>query len=778
MAMEAKEIFEANSRNVRELLSENGLGLYIPPYQRPYGWDKEKVSKLIEDTLHGYSELLDHEDSFTFLGTVITIHDINFTTVQPAVRPDLPGKVLTVIDGQQRLTTLLIFCIALHNQIGLAHAKAFKGKKPETMSAAEHWLDGQSRSIIDKLEHTFLERQPYGDSPLYPRMIRSFDDQWSRSKVNAQYKSPIAFLTWKYAESIDPAKPTEFKPTKREGTIEGEEALVDRLLQMSRTLKGLSAKGEFKEDYDDLPSIQRIAGNGGFQRALLNHDFPDDVRELLVSKADSSEYRVLLQLVLIACYALTRVALTVVRGKNEDYAFTVFESLNTTGEPLTAYETFKPRVVLAETLAHFESSAARKHLDQISNYLSTFKVGEPLQNATRDLLISFASAETGYKLSKRLAEQRRYLKEEFERYEGNPAHREAFVQHLKEVATFTQHAWEIDSKQPTLPGLPADAATDAVKLCLKFLSSLGHSVTIAPMVRFYAQAVGAHGPEREVKVKEFEGAVKALAAFSALWRASRRGTANIDAQYREILAGSEFMPALARSLRRDTAAETPAPKVDLPSLKAELRRRLADKGGIANREQFITEGASVPAFKNSKEVARLILLAAYHDSVADETCPGLVKKGKPAVAPCLTYDGFTDLRNLTLEHIAPIEPSGEWDAKIYESKELVHRIGNLVLAPRVENAMVSNRPWRVKRILYQALGAASHVDAKRVLTEAAEKEGVEFGDSTQAIIERASHLPHLSALGGRTDQWTNEFLDERSRRLLALAWDELYAWIS
>ncbi len=777
MAMEAKEIFEANSRNVRELLSENGLGLYIPPYQRPYGWDKEKVSKLVEDTLHGYSELLDHEDSFTFLGTVITIHDINFTTVQPAVRPDLPGKVLTVIDGQQRLTTLLVFCIALHNQIALAHAKAFKAKKSESLTSAEHWLDGQARSIIDKLEHTFLERQPYGDSPLYPRMIRSFDDQWSRSKVSALYRSPIAHLTWRYAESIDSTKPTEFKPTKRDGTIEGEDALVDRFLQVSRTFKGLNSDGEFKDDYDNLPSLQRIAGNGGFQRALLNHDFPDDVRNLLLTGGASSEFRVLLQLVLVACYALTRVALTVVRGKNEDYAFTVFESLNTTGEPLTAYETFKPRVVLAETLSNFESSQSRKHLDQISNYLSTFKVGEPLQNATRDLLITFAAAETGYKLSKRLAEQRRYLKEEFERYESSSVHREAFVQHLRDVANFTQHAWELDEKQPTLPGLPPDAATDSVKLCLKFLSSLGHSVTIAPMVRFYAKALAAPNSEREAAIKEFEGAVKALAAFSALWRASRRGTANIDAQYRDILAGSEFMPALARSLRKDAPAGTAAPSVDLVALKAELIRRLEQKGGIASRERFVMESSAIPAFKNSKEVSRIILLAAYHDSVADDDTPGLIKKGRPAVSPCLTYNGFTDQRNLTLEHIAPQEPSSDWDSKIYENRELVHRIGNLVLAPRIENSMVSNRAWPAKRVLYKALGAASHADAKKVLLDSA-KDGIEFGDSTQAIIDRASHLPHLSALGERADTWSNDFLEERSKRLLSLAWDELYAWLT
>ena len=72
-----------------------------------------------------------------------------------------------------------------------------------------------------------------------------------------------------------------------------------------------------------------------------------------------------------------------------------FESLNTTGEPLTAFETFKPRVVSAEGLAKYEGSDARQLIDDVSHYLSKFKVGDQLQNNTRDLLINFASTETG-----------------------------------------------------------------------------------------------------------------------------------------------------------------------------------------------------------------------------------------------------------------------------------------------------------------------------------------------------------------------------------------------
>jgi hypothetical protein len=328
--MEAKDIFEANSKNVREMLSDRGLGLYIPPYQRAYGWDKEKVTKLVADTLHGYCNLLDSDESYTFLGTVITIHDINFTTVQPVVRTDVPGKVLTVIDGQQRLTTLLAFCVALHNQIRLAHAKLLKGKKPEAMAAGDVWLDGQARRIVDELQSTFVERHPFGDSPLYPRMIRSFDDQWSRAKVNAKYESPIANLVATYSATMDDEKPIEFKPAKRPNPAQGEEALIERFGQISKLLKALNSDSA-KEDFDTLPELSEIAANSKFQQALLNHEFPTDVKSSLLTKAASTEFEKLLQLVLIACYTLGRVALTVVRGKNEDFAFTIFESLNTTG---------------------------------------------------------------------------------------------------------------------------------------------------------------------------------------------------------------------------------------------------------------------------------------------------------------------------------------------------------------------------------------------------------------------------------------------------------------
>ena len=86
--MDIKDVFSAQPKSVWEYLCENGQGLYIPAYQRHYSWDKNKISRLIEDTCHGFSTLVEREDAITFIGTIIAIHDMNMTTVEPAVKGD------------------------------------------------------------------------------------------------------------------------------------------------------------------------------------------------------------------------------------------------------------------------------------------------------------------------------------------------------------------------------------------------------------------------------------------------------------------------------------------------------------------------------------------------------------------------------------------------------------------------------------------------------------------------------------------------------------------
>ncbi|MEW1837423.1 DUF262 domain-containing HNH endonuclease family protein [Nonomuraea angiospora] len=785
MPTQAREIFEAQSKSLRELLSDNGLGLYLPPYQRPYGWGKDKVEKLLDDTLHGLKNLGEAPDSFTFLGTVITIHDVNHVTVQPIVKPEVPSKVLTVIDGQQRLSSLLLLLVSLHNLTRQHSWKVFKGKTPDSTDTARASLYSETVGILQILSTAFYERKNFGDAPIYPRLIRAFVDQWSKDAKLKQYESPIANLIYTYsveAEAEPPTvKPTDFRPPARLGAGEGEGDLIRRFGEIRAALSKL-AQRKTVEELEDLPPLSTLANQIEFQRALFNHELDPELCRWLRELEDEPE-AVLMRLVMFAAYVLNRIALTVVQGKDEDYAFTIFESLNTTGEPLTAFETFLPRVVMAEKVQDYRGSDAHERMKAVQSYLDRFGVGERLQNATRELLVTFALAETAKKLSKRLPDQRVYMKDTFDRHKDSDDDRAAYLRHLSDTATFVGTTWEPAKEAPRqLVGLPASAMTDTVKLCLAFLNDLNHTIAIAPLLRFYSEAVHAEeGEERDKRITEFEAAIKAITAFTVFWRATRSGTGGIDSQYRAVMAGDSPLTGMGPLARAVPNSKQPEPTVDAQALKKELAARLSNKdkkyGGIPNLVSFLAAAKSLPLYKNSRPLTRFLLLAAYHDTIEDPDNPGLIKQGKAGVAPCFTSDGWSDETHFTIEHIAPQQATGGWDQDFYSEKGIadktVHKIGNLVLAPGAANTSLSSRPWTEKKVLYAALGATTTEEAKTILNDS----GLAFAQSTEELAQMSRYLPHLRALGQRDAEWDPDFMDQRAEVLLRLAYARLKDWL-
>ena len=786
MANEAKDIFEAASRSVQDLLTESGSGFYIPAYQRPYGWDKTKVTKLLDDTLHGLNVLLETKDSYTFLGSIITILDQDHVTVHPIVKDQVPARVLTVIDGQQRLCSLTLLCVALHNRIAVSSWSIFGGSEPTEDKPAYAWMYNQALTLMAYLGLTFYEVKPTGDSPTYPRIIRAFSDQWSKKSSEARYASPIANLVHTYASSISAiAKPGEFRPKVRDlaidGTTEasGESDLIARYNEIRKALTAL-ARGDDSEEYEGVPDLVKVAGASSFQRALFNHEFSDELRAEIAAPAEE-HFLPLLRMLLLASYVLNRVALTMVRGKNEDYAFTIFESLNTTGEPLTAFETFKPRVVSNEGLEHYGTSESRKSLEEVEGYLGKFKVGAPLQTATTNFLVTFALSETGTKLSKRLSDQRSYLRQEFDRHANSPTERLAFLNCMRDVSSFVDSAWNGigPDTPPALKHLPASASTDSFKLCMTFLRNLNHSIAISPLSRFYSSARQGTASETNIQCAQLDKAAQAISAFSILWRASRRTTGNIDREYRQIMSGTECL-ALSGPLARTaslSSSATPA-LVDVEMLKRELRARLLapEHGAILDRESWVKLANALPLYQVNSALTRILLLAAYHDAAPDHSSLGLIMKAKPGSASFLTFVSYVDDRHLTIEHIAPQSGQAGWDASLYQERDTVHRIGNLVLAPLILNSSFGNRPWVEKRVLFGALGASTHSESE-ALIESAKSNNIKFAMSTDQLVQESHAMPQLVALAQRTEDWSIDFVDERGARLLELAWDRLWPWL-
>lgn len=232
------------------------------------------------------------------------------------------------------------------------------------------------------------------------------------------------------------------------------------------------------------------------------------------------------------------------------------------------------------------------------------------------------------------------------------------------------------------------------------------------------------------------------------------------------------LPALARS--GSTGAASPSP--NSAALQKELATRLSKNGEIPNMATYKARAKNVPLYNVNGPLTRFVLLAAYHDSVEDPASPGLIHSGKVGSAVCLTADGWGQSVHTTIEHIAPRDSASDWADEFYADKDIVHRIGNLVLAPTDANSSLNNRPWPQKRILYTALGARSKEEAREVLTTAAAA-GVTFAQTTEELAQLSSHMPHLRSLGERAGDWDVVFCELRAERLLELAYTRLAPWL-
>lgn len=93
----------ADPREVRKIFSDSFI---IPDFQRPYSWEEEQCEKLWEDFIDFYEQKQSKEDRY-FLGNIVIHED---------------QGAYAVIDGQQRLTTLLLLIKAFHNKAATVKA--------------------------------------------------------------------------------------------------------------------------------------------------------------------------------------------------------------------------------------------------------------------------------------------------------------------------------------------------------------------------------------------------------------------------------------------------------------------------------------------------------------------------------------------------------------------------------------------------------------------------------------------------------------------------------
>ena len=85
---------------------------YVPDYQRGYAWEEQQCQDLIDDL-----ELLRPETGRHYTGTLV-VRSTDRNNSKPFIDANMQEyKSFDIIDGQQRLTTVVILLKAIYDQM-------------------------------------------------------------------------------------------------------------------------------------------------------------------------------------------------------------------------------------------------------------------------------------------------------------------------------------------------------------------------------------------------------------------------------------------------------------------------------------------------------------------------------------------------------------------------------------------------------------------------------------------------------------------------------------
>jgi len=740
--MEVQNIFLAAPVNVKFLMG-SGVCFYLPAYQRPYTWGESDIRRLMGDIHHGFGKLINDKMAFSFIGTLITIVDTEYKTILPQLKTELPDKVYLVIDGQQRLTSFLILFGAYYslidNSVDVSFHEDFKS-----------WSTLQINELKGQINKSLVVVRDNGVEPFnrYPKMIRAHEDTWSWNRGTAEYQSSIAKYLFEFARSMSEKK--EFTPG-----LENDQKIIENFLSFKKLLTMMSSN-ESDDDNLEAVDIDRLLSTEAapMRLELLRNDLSPELKELIRGNKKMSD---VFRLIMLGQFMFARVGFTHVTPQSESYAFDMFESLNTTGEPLTAFETFKPRVVEHEGIENYASSNSKKYIDHVESMFTVYMKPEEKQKATSDLLIPFALLEAGAKLSSRISDQRTFLRERYSELTTNEL-RVAFLRRLSTFADFEKNVSQSNSSDILLPLALTTRKTEELKVLIKCLND-NNEISLPLIFRFYYRYLQTRSNEHLI---EFESCVKACAAFFILWRSSRQTTAGIDKVYRELMEGiKDKMAGYCIDNTSDSDLSVSIIKTFFLSKLKDSRIR------IESKEDWVSRLNINPLYIVNKDLTRLLLILGNYDTVGENQ--GTVMISQSGYNDIFNSN-FWDLR-LTIEHVAPQKPKdASWSEEIFKD-QLQETLGNLTLLPGRENSTLSNRSWEEKRSLYISLTKPELTELKEALKEIGVKENLIL-----KLVDR-SYLKHLESIS-IVDVWDKNLIQERSSNLGNIIWDRIRPWLN
>ena len=133
---------EAGEKPIVDVFSDR-YAFTIPPYQRPYAWEMQQASELLQDMLDAIDPNSGSEGLY-FLGSVVLVKT-----------PESPEA--QVVDGQQRLTTLTILFSVLRDLTQDQELKISREKYIRQLANPDLNLETRQRLLLRQRDQAFFE---------------------------------------------------------------------------------------------------------------------------------------------------------------------------------------------------------------------------------------------------------------------------------------------------------------------------------------------------------------------------------------------------------------------------------------------------------------------------------------------------------------------------------------------------------------------------------------------------------------------------------------------
>ncbi|MCA0936673.1 DUF262 domain-containing protein [Vibrio alginolyticus] len=772
------DIFKAEPQSVFDVICERkNTGFYMPAYQRPYSWEESHVRDLFSDCENVFRNLLESADAIIFLGSILSVDDSAASTVYPIAKRHTPTHIKLIIDGQQRLSTLILIILCLNERLQNllpSLKKAIRSEEnDDILDSLEALREIASQIILDTSNTTVETTADHAVYKFLPKVVRSQVDCWGKDEKKARYDSPISELLIKYQRhAIEQSDSAVFKPFDLSLLSTSSKRVTNNIKEIRKQLDYVQAGFEFKRPGGEFEEKINIGDLVDIETLDSCLDFPID-EELLNASNKHTKVADIIYVAAFAKFLLHRVCLTYVEVNNESYAFDMFEALNTTGEPLTAIETFVPKVI--EHISNKRKDGASEEeieesmgiLNSVTERFENIIKSKEKNDKSKALILAFIRAYQGKVKVTSLRDQRDAMLKSYENC--NYAYKDEYLLQFAKTANFIFDYW-----QKTLPDvgcLVEPSERDVANLCLRYLVDMKHDIVQSLLVQFMLidEKFDAIGNENSSFIK----VLKAVTAFSVLWRAMTGGADGIDGIYKKLHERGIAEHETGYQLSNGGIT---SPTFDVEALKSffvhELDEKIRSKGSSKDSasEQWLDICSKQPLLTKSKSI-KLLLLASFNGIELKDTDYFLSDRPSTQFLTASAWEAISG--NNAIKKVFNGGSAKGWEDETISDPAEFNKLGNVLVDARDSVSTTAPPSWyELKQHMLQALANDSISEIDNIL--------LAQGELSSEVKRNAAILMLESKFVDITfaDEWNKRAIDERTELLLKNAWENLIKWLS